>query len=132
MADDRYETGIAIREAMFGPQHAQAKIDAATDFTRDFEVLVTNYCFGEVWGRDGEDGRPGLDRKTRSMLTLAMLVALGKPIEIRVHTQGAIANGVSKDEIREILLHAAVYAGIPAAVDGFRNATEVLDSLGVE
>jgi 4-carboxymuconolactone decarboxylase len=126
MEDELFAKGVAIREEMFGAEHGQAKIDRATDFTRDFEDLVTRYCFGDIWGREQ------LPRKTRSMITLAMLVAMGRTWEVKVHTQGAIANGVTKEEIREIMLHSAVYCGIPAANDGFQNAAEVLDSLGVE
>jgi 4-carboxymuconolactone decarboxylase len=126
MADELYDTGIAVREDMWGPEGAQLKVERATEFQREFEELVTRYCFGATWGR------PGLTRHTRSMLTLGMLVAQGRAHEIRVHVQGAISNGVSKDEIRELLLHAAVYCGIPAAVEGFRNAEAVLDELGVE
>jgi len=126
MEDALVERGNEIKEEMFGPEHGKAKLDRATDFTRAFEELVCKYCFAEVWGRDDE-----LPRNIRSMLTIAMLVALGKPHEIRVHVRGAIANGVTKDQIREVLIHAAVYCGIPAAVEGFRNATEVLDELGV-
>lgn len=126
MADEVFARGVAIREQMFGPEHAQAKIDRATDFTREFEELVTRYCFGEIWARDQ------LPRDLRSMLTIAMLVALGRPHEVQVHVRGAVANGVSKEQIREVLLHAAIYCGVPAAVDGFRNATAVLDELGLE
>jgi len=125
MTDDAYAKGIEIREQMFGPEHAQAKVDRATDFTREFEELVTRYCFGEIWGREQ------IPRAQRSMLTIAMLVALGRPQEIQVHVRGAIANGVTKEQIREVMLHAAVYCGIPAAVDGFRQATVVLDELGL-
>jgi 4-carboxymuconolactone decarboxylase len=126
MAQDLVDRGNEIKEEMFGPEHGKAKLDRATDFTRPFEELVCKYCFAEVWGRDDE-----LPRNIRSMLTIAMLVALGKPHETRVHVRGAIANGVTRDQIREVLMHAAVYCGIPAAVEGFRNATEVLDELGV-
>lgn len=126
MADEVFARGVAIREEMFGPEHAQAKIDQATDFTREFEELVTRYCFGEIWGREQ------LPRDLRSMLTIAMLVALGRPHEIQVHVRGAVANGVSKEQIREVMLHAAIYCGVPAAVDGFRNATAVLQELGLE
>src|SRR3954447_9376030 len=125
MTNDAYAKGIEIREQMFGPEHAQAKVDRATDFTREFEELVTRYCFGEIWGREQ------IPRAQRSMLTIAMLVALGRPQEIQVHVRGAIANGVTKEQIREVMLHAAVYCGIPAAVDGFRQATVVLDELGL-
>jgi len=127
MADDKlYEKGIAIREEMLGPEHGRAKVESQGDFTRDFEELVTRYCFGAVWGREQ------LPRGIRSMLTIAMLVALGRAQEIRWHVQGAINNGVSKDEIREVLMHAAVYCGIPAAVDGFRNASAVLEEMGLQ
>jgi 4-carboxymuconolactone decarboxylase len=127
MADDAlYEKGIAIREEMLGPEHGRAKVESQTDFTREFEELVTRYCFGSVWGREQ------LSRGTRSMLTIAMLVALGRGQEIRVHVKGAINNGVSKDELREVLIHSAIYCGVPAAVDGFRNASAVLAELGLE
>jgi 4-carboxymuconolactone decarboxylase len=124
--EELFAKGMAIREEMLGPEHAQAKFDRTTDFTRAFEDMVTRYCFAETWGREQ------LPRNIRSMLTLAMVVALGRSHEVRVHVKGAIANGVTKDQIREVLIHAAVYCGIPAAVDGFRNAIEVLDELGVE
>ena len=126
MADALVAKGVAIKEEMFGPEHGQAKMDSATDFTREFEELVARYCFAEVWGREQ------LPRDLRSMITIAMLVALGRSHEVRVHVQGAIANGVTKEQIREILIHASIYCGVPAAVDGFRNAAEVLDELGVE
>jgi 4-carboxymuconolactone decarboxylase len=124
--DDSYEKGIAIREEMLGPEHGRAKVESQPDFTRDFEELVTRYCFGSVWSRDQ------ISRGTRSMLTIAMLVAQGRAQEIRWHVKGAINNGVTKDELREVLMHAAVYCGIPAAVEGFRNASAVLAELGME
>ena len=124
--DELYEKGIAIREEMLGPEHGRAKIESQPDFSREFEELVTRYCFGSVWGREG------ISRGTRSMLTIAMLVALGRAQEIRWHVKGAINNGVSKDELREVLMHSAIYCGIPAAVDGFRNASAVLAELGLE
>jgi len=126
MADALVARGNEIKEEMFGPEHGQAKLDRATDFTRAFEELVCKYCFAEVWGREDE-----LPRSTRSMLTIAMLLALGKPHELQVHVKGAIANGVTKDQIREVIIHAAIYCGIPAAVEGFRNASQALDELGV-
>lgn len=126
MADELFEKGVAIREEMFGAEHGRAKIEAAPEYTRDFEDLVTRYVFGETWGREG------LSRAERSMVTLAMLVALGRTWEVKVHTQGAIANGVTKDQIKEIMMNAAIYCGIPAANDGFMNSREVLESLGVE
>jgi 4-carboxymuconolactone decarboxylase len=120
MADETFDKGIKIREEMFGPEHGLSKVQAATPFMRPFEDLVTTYCFGEVWER------PELSRRDRSLITLAMLIALGKPWEIKVHTQGALANGVTEEEIREVCLHAALYCGIPAAGEGFRNSGEVL------
>jgi len=122
MSDTLLTRGIEIKEEMFGAEHGQAKMDKATDFTRDFETLVAKYCFAEVWGRDDK-----LPRNIRSMITIAMLVAQGKSHEVKVHVQGALNNGVSVDEIREILIHAAIYCGVPAAVEGFRNASEVIE-----
>jgi 4-carboxymuconolactone decarboxylase len=127
MADALVDRGNEIKEEMFGPEHGRAKLEAATDFTCEFEELVCKYCFAEVWGRDEQRSR-----STRSMITIAMLVALGRSQEIRWHVQAAIANGVTKDEIGEILMHSALYCGILAAVDGFHNAAQVLDELGLE
>ena len=119
MTDQTYERGLEIRRGMFGAETTDAQIRDADEFTSDLQMLVTKYCFGEVWGRET------LPLKTRSMLTLAMLSVLGREAEIRVHVRGALANGVTKEEIREIFLHAAIYGGIPAAVGGFRSAREV-------
>lgn len=121
-----FEKGADIRDQMLGSDHGRAKLAAQTDFTREFEDLVTRYCFAETWGREEQ-----LGRDLRSMITIAMLVALGRSHEIRVHVKGAINNGVTKDQIREVLMHSAIYCGVPAAVDGFRNASDVLDELGV-
>lgn len=124
MEDELYATGIKIREQMWGPGGAQQKVDAASDFQHDLELLVTRYCFGATWGR------PGLDHRTRSMLTMAMLIAQGRAHELTVHVAGALSNGVTKDEIEEILLHAAIYCGVPASVEAFRTVEPVLDRLG--
>jgi 4-carboxymuconolactone decarboxylase len=118
--DASYKTGMQIRRDMFGPAGADDRVAAATDFNRPFEDVVTRYCFGDTWSR------PGLDRKTRSMITLAALTALVRPNQLKVHVRGALANGVTPEEIREILLHTAVYAGIPAGVEAFTAAAEVL------
>ncbi len=118
--DASYKKGMQIRHDMFGPAGAEDRVAAATDFNRPFEDAVTRYCFGDTWSR------PGLDRKTRSMITLAALTALVRPNQLKVHVRGALANGVSPEEIREILLHTAVYAGIPAGVEAFTAAAEVL------
>jgi 4-carboxymuconolactone decarboxylase len=100
-------------------------IKTADDFSRPLQELVTEYCWGEVWGR------PGLERKTRSMLNLAMLAALNRPHEIKLHVRGALTNGVTKDEIKEIFLQVGIYCGVPAAVDSFRIAREVFKEMGV-
>jgi 4-carboxymuconolactone decarboxylase len=117
---DVSEAGLDIMRKMFGAAMVDERQAAVTDFTRPLEELVIRYCFGEVWSR------PQLDRKTRSMLTLAVLTALGKPNQLRVHVQAAINNGVTQEEIREVLLHAMVYSGVPAGVEAFRVASEVL------
>jgi len=123
MTDELFAKGVAIRDEMLGPEHGSAKLAQLTDFTRDFEDLVTRYCFASVWGREE------LPRDIRSMLTIAMLVAMGRSHEIRVHVMGAVNNGVTRDQIREIMIHAVPYCGIPAALDGLRNAGQVLDEL---
>jgi 4-carboxymuconolactone decarboxylase len=118
--DESFETGMAVRRDMFGPAGAEQRLAAATDFNLPFEELVTRYCFGDAWGR------PGLDRKTRSLLTLAILTALTKPNQLKIHVRGALVNGATREEIREVLLHTAIYAGIPAGVEAFTAAAEVL------
>ena len=123
---DTLAAGLQIRREMFGPANAEQAVLNASDFNRTLQELVTRYCFGEVWAR------PLLDRRTRSMLTMALLVALNRPQQLRGHVRGAIKNGVSKDEIREVLLHAMIYAGVPAGVDSFNLATEVLKEMGLE
>ena len=123
---DTFEKGLDVRRDMWGAAGAEDQIEAATGFTWPMQDLVTRYCFGEAWQR------PHLDRQTRSMLTLAMLVALGKPKELQTHVRGALANGLSVEEIREVLVHAMIYCGVPAAVEAFRNASEVFRDLGVD
>ena len=125
-SNEVYEQGIAVRDEMLGSEHGRAKVESQSAFTADFENMVTRYCFGEVWTREEQ-----LSRAHRSMITLAMLIALGRPHEIRVHVKGAIANGVTKQQISEIIMHSAIYCGVPAAVDGFRNATAMLEELGL-
>jgi 4-carboxymuconolactone decarboxylase len=118
--NDAFETGLQIRRDMFGAAGADERLAQATDFTRPLEDVVTRYCFGETWSR------PQLDRKTRSLITLAALTALSKPNQIKVHVRGALANGATVEEIREVLLHTMVYAGVPAGVEAFTAASEVL------
>ena len=122
---DTFETGMNLRREMFGSAGAEQKFAATTDFTRPLEEMVTRYCFGEVWQR------PPLDRKIRSMLTLAVVATLSRPNQFKGHVRGAIKNGVSPEEIREVLLHTMIYAGVPAAVDSFQSAEEVLKELGL-
>ncbi len=121
-----FEAGMQIRREMFGPAQSDQVLQNATDFNRTLQELVTRYCFGEVWAR------PQIDRKTRSMLTMGLLVALNKPTQLKGHVRGAVKNGCSKEEIREVLLHSMIYAGVPAGVDSFIHATEVLKDMGLE
>jgi 4-carboxymuconolactone decarboxylase len=118
--DAAFTAGMQVRREMFGPGGAEERYAQATDFNRPFEDAVTRHCFGETWTR------PGLDRKTRSLITLATLTALTKPNQLKVHVAGALANGCSIEEIRETILHTAVYAGVPCGVEAFTAAAEVL------
>lgn len=118
--DELYERGRAMRQEMFGDPGV-ATIDTADDFTDPLQDLVTRFCFGDVWSREG------LDRKTRSMLTIAMIIGQAKPDQLRNHVTGAIANGVTKTELREILVHAAVYYGLPSVADSWRHVRQALE-----
>jgi 4-carboxymuconolactone decarboxylase len=122
---EMFEKGLAIRRAVLGAEFVDKAIATANDFNRPLQELVTQYCWGEIWGR------PGLDRKTRSLLNLAMITALNRPHEVKMHIKGALNNGVTKDEIKEVFLQVAIYCGVPASVDSFRLAKEVFDELGV-
>ena len=126
MNDESYKKGRDIAVQMWGEEVAAARESKATALTRPFEDLVTKYCFGEVWAEQT------LDPRTRSMLTLAVLTALTKPNQLKVHVRGAIANGVSVEEIRAILIHSAVYSGVPAGVEAFNAAKEVLQDMGLD
>jgi len=121
---EMFEKGLAIRRSVLGAEFVDAQFDTADDFNRSFQELVTQYCWGEIWGR------PGLEKKTRSLLNLAMLSALNRPHEIKAHVKGALANGVTKEEIKEVFMQVAIYCGVPAAVDSFRIAREVFKELG--
>ncbi len=114
----RFARGLEVRRAVLGADHVDKSLATVTDFMVDFQKLVTEYCWGEVWSR------PGLDRKTRSMLNLAMLTALNRPHELALHVRGALNNGLSRDEIKEIMLQACIYCGIPAGLDAFRVAAD--------
>lgn len=114
-----YERGLKMRKQVVGKDYVEKSIAAADDLTRPLQELVTEYCWGAVWGREG------LSLSTRSLLNVVMLTALNRPHELRLHLLGAIRNGCSKVEIREAMLQAGIYAGVPAAVDAFRVAKEV-------
>ena len=116
---EMFEKGLAIRSSVLGKEYVDKSINSADSFNQPMQELVTEYCWGRVWGRDG------LDRKTRSFLNLAMLSALNRPHEIKVHVRGAINNGLTREEICEVFLQVAIYCGVPAAVDSFRIAKEV-------
>jgi 4-carboxymuconolactone decarboxylase len=122
MSDDPvYERGIRVRREVLGDDHVDASIARTTDLTADFQDFITRYAWGEIWSRSG------LDRKTRSCVTLAALVALGKLEELEMHVRAAMRNGLTKDEIGEVLLHSAIYCGLPAANAAFAVAQRVLD-----
>jgi 4-carboxymuconolactone decarboxylase len=121
---EQFNKGLEVRRAVLGADYVDGSLARADDFMMAFQEITTEWCWGYAWTR------PGLERKTRSMLNLAMLTALGKPAELKLHVKGALANGVSVDEIKEILLHAAIYCGIPAGLDAFKAAHEVLKAEG--
>lgn len=116
---ERYAKGIEVRRAVLGDKHVNRSLENRNAFNEEFQDLITRYAWGEAWTR------PGLPRHTRSLLTLAMLVALNRGEEFRLHTRAAINNGVTRDQIKEVLLHAAIYCGVPAANSAFRAAEEV-------
>jgi 4-carboxymuconolactone decarboxylase len=115
---ETYERGLAIRKSVLGAEYVDKAIAAADDFNRPLQELVTEYCWGAVWGREG------LEKKTRSIINLAMISALNRPHELKMHVKGALRNGLTRDEIREVLLQVGIYCGVPAAVDSFRVAKE--------
>lgn len=119
MSNELFEKGLAIRRAVLGAEYVDKAIAAADDFSMPMQQLVTEYCWGAVWGREE------LPRKTRSIINLAMISALNRPHELKLHVRGALNNGVSREEIREVLLQVAIYCGVPAAIDAFRTAREV-------
>src|SRR5688572_7515679 len=114
-----FDKGVEVRTAVLGKQYVENALKNVDDFNRPFQELVTEYCWGAVWGREE------LPRKVRSMLNLAMLSALNRPHELEMHIRGALRNGVTREEIREVLLQVAIYCGVPAAVDSFRIARKV-------
>lgn len=117
---EQFEKGLKIRREVLGADYVDGSLAKADDFMMAFQHITTEWCWGYAWSREG------LDRKTRSMLNLAMLTALGKPAELRLHVKGALANGVTVEEIKEILIHATIYCGVPAGLEAFKAAHEVL------
>jgi 4-carboxymuconolactone decarboxylase len=122
---ETFEKGLAIRRAVLGADYVDKAMSTADDFNRPMQELTTQYCWGEIWGR------PGLDRRTRSMINLAMISALNRPHEIKAHVKGALNNGLTKDDIKEVFLQVAIYCGVPAGVDSFRAAQEVFKEMGI-
>ena len=116
----KFDDGLAVRKAVLGAEFVDKAIASADEFNRPLQELVTEYCWGAIWTREG------LSRRVRSMLNLAMLTALNRPHELKMHVQGALRNGVTRQEIREVLLQATIYAGVPAGVDAFRVAREAM------
>ena len=120
--DPELQAGLATRRAVLGNEYVQAALDKATDFNAPLQEAVTRHAWGNTWQRKG------IDLKTRSIVTVSMLVALGRMHELKIHVRGALNNGVTPEELQEIFLHASVYCGFPAAVDAFRNAAEVIEA----
>ena len=121
-----YDTGMAVRRAVLGDAYVDRSLQSGTEFRKPMQDLVTEFCWGAVWNR------PGLDRKTRSLINLAMLTAMSKQTELAAHTRGAVNNGATPEEIQEVLLQAAVYCGMPAGLEAFRTVEKVLDELAAE
>ncbi|AMO73903.1 carboxymuconolactone decarboxylase family protein [Pseudomonas citronellolis] len=126
MSNEKYDKGLAIRTQVLGEAYVNKSLAAADDFGKPLQELVTEYCWGHVWGREG------LSLKERSMINLAMISALNRPHELKLHIRGALRNGLSREQIREILLQVGIYCGIPAAVDSFRLAREAFAEADAE
>ena len=126
MVSDQYEAGLKERTEVLGPEYVERAVAGADNFNRDFQQIVTEYCWGGTWGRGV------LERKNRSVLNLGMLAALGKSHEFKLHFRGAINNGLTLEELREVLIQIAVYCGIPVGVEAFRNAREVLEDMNID
>lgn len=120
---ETYGDGIEMRKTVLGAEHVERSLNSVTEFSRPIQELVTEYCWGAVWTRDG------LERKTRSLINLAMLTALNRSHELSVHVRGAINNGCTEQEIQEVLLQAAIYVGVPAALESFRIAEKTLNEV---
>ena len=121
MDESTYQKGLAIRTAVLGSEYVERSLAAADEFTLPLQQLATQYCWGEVWGREGI-----IDRRTRSILNIGMLIALNRPHELKIHVRGALTNGLTVDEIRELILQSAIYCGLPAALDATRVAKDAI------
>jgi 4-carboxymuconolactone decarboxylase len=126
MAEDEYERAMDTRRQVLGDDYVERSLAGNSEFTRDFQELITRYAWGAIWTR------PGLDRRMRSAITLTALIALGRDEELALHLRAAVRNGLTHDEIKEILLQSAIYCGVPAANSAFRIASQVLDAAGDE
>ncbi|MCW7552934.1 carboxymuconolactone decarboxylase family protein [Endozoicomonas gorgoniicola] len=123
MATEKFEKGLDTRREVLGADYVNASIENADEFTMPLQQLVTEYCWGDVWQREG------LSLKVRSMLNLAMITALNRPHELKLHVRGALNNGLTREEIREVLMQTAIYCGVPAAIDSFRVARAVFEEV---
>jgi 4-carboxymuconolactone decarboxylase len=126
MSTERFERGLEIRREVLGAEYVDRSLNAADDFTRDLQELVTEYCWGAGWGREA------LTRRDRSLLNLVMLGALNRATEFKLHLRGALRNGCTREEIKDTLMQLTIYAGVPAGVEAFRLAREVLDAWDAE
>lgn len=124
MSNPLFDAGMKVRREMFGAELAEKAVANASEFARPFHDIMTRYCFGETWNR------PGLGRRDRSLITLAMLIAQGRELEVKMHVKGGLANGLSVEEIREVILHAMIYCGVPACYTALRAAEEALRDAG--
>lgn len=124
-ASDKFERGLATRREVLGDEYVDSAVNNANEFNWPMQELVTEYCWDEIWNR------PGLSRKDRSLLNLGMISALGRSNELKMHVRGAINNGLTKEELREVFLQVTIYCGVPAAVESFRLAQEVFEEMGI-
>ncbi|NPU94730.1 MAG: 4-carboxymuconolactone decarboxylase [Gammaproteobacteria bacterium] len=122
MSSEKYQAGMSVRREVLGDEYVDRAINSATDFTRPLQDMVTENCWGEVWARNG------LDKRTRSLVTIATLAALKAPTELKTHVLGALRNGCTVEEIQEVLLHSTAYCGFPAGIEAFRAAKEVVEA----
>ena len=126
MTSDQYENGLKCRKEVLGDKYVDAALNKADDFNRDFQKMVTEYCWGGTWARGI------LSKKQRSILNLGMLAALNRPHEFRLHFKGAITNGITPEELREILIQISVYCGVPAGIEAFKLSREVFEEEGID